>query len=56
MLSAAKILEESDKKVVGKTIKEVVQQQFGFKIVFTDGTSCEIWSNPDDEIFLKVAA
>ncbi len=50
--SAAVILKGMDTKIVGKTVKQVLQQQFGFQIEFVDGTSCAIWSTPDDTIVL----
>ncbi len=54
--SAAIIYEEMDSKIVGKTIARVLHQQFGFRIEFADGTSCEIWSTPEDNIILGPTA
>jgi hypothetical protein len=53
-LTNATIRDDSGQKVVGKTIAEVKTQQFGFLITFTDGSVCDIWSNPDDEMFLRL--
>lgn len=43
----------ADARILGKTIEKVEITTYKIRLHFTDGTHCEIWSNPDDEMFIE---